>query len=393
MIVAIYSGAIPSTTFVESLIIGMAEKIDWIYVFGKKNGRYLYKKSNIRIISTPRNKTILLVKIIYCLFLLRLKKPDDFRIFCRIFRNKLVKLKRRDLFRFLGELLPVINHKPDIFHIQWVKSGRKWLILKDFGIKVVVSFRGAHINYSPIVDEGIANEYIESFPKYDGFHSISVPISIEAQKYGAEVSKIRVIHPAVRVDLFNFKLRKKFKGGRVNLISIGRNHWVKGFIYAIDACRLLKDKGIDFSYTIVGANDSEELIYCINDLGLVNNIQLMPRLSQERVFELISSVDILLLPSVKEGFANVTLESMAIGTPVIRTNCGGMQNYVNHGVDGFLVPIRDPEGICKQIIELSRKDDVFIKDLILNARELIRNNYTIERQLEQMEKFYKMVVK
>ena len=46
--------------------------------------------------------------------------------------------------------------------------------------------------------------------------------------------------------------------------------------------------------------------------------------------------DCLILPSVQEGISNVVLESMAIGLPIISSDCGGMKEIINDGRNGFL---------------------------------------------------------
>ena len=55
------------------------------------------------------------------------------------------------------------------------------------------------------------------------------------------------------------------------------------------------------------------------------------------VKELIKNADILLLSSVEEGIANVVLEAMALGTLVVSTECGGMNEVIKNNENGFLV--------------------------------------------------------
>ena len=46
--------------------------------------------------------------------------------------------------------------------------------------------------------------------------------------------------------------------------------------------------------------------------------------------------DCFILPSVQEGISNVVLESMAIGLPVVNSDCGGMKEIINNGKNGFI---------------------------------------------------------
>src|SRR5690606_13105958 len=92
---------------------------------------------------------------------------------------------------------PVLWHQPDVFHMQWAKGLEDWMWVQEFGMKLVLSLRGAHINYSPIADLKLANMYRKNFPKVDSFHAVSQAIAQEATKYGAHLNAIRVIKSGI----------------------------------------------------------------------------------------------------------------------------------------------------------------------------------------------------
>ena len=64
--------------------------------------------------------------------------------------------------------------------------------------------------------------------------------------------------------------------------------------------------------------------------------------------------DLLILPSLNEGIANVVLEAMALGIPVISADCGGMSEVVLPNETGWLVPVRDSEAMGEAIIEFTQ---------------------------------------
>ena len=76
-----------------------------------------------------------------------------------------------------------------------------WLAILALGIKLVLSLRGAHINYSPIADLKLADMYRKNFPKVDAFHAVSKAIALEAQKYGAQKSNISVVYSGLDLDV------------------------------------------------------------------------------------------------------------------------------------------------------------------------------------------------
>ena len=85
----------------------------------------------------------------------------------------------------------------------------------------------------------------------------------------------------------------------------------------------------------------------MNQLGINDSVNIMNELPQDELFEIMRSFDVLLLPSLNEGIANVVLEDMAIGIPVISSDCGGMPEVVIPNTTGWLVPVRDSKAIAK----------------------------------------------
>ncbi len=96
----------------------------------------------------------------------------------------------------------------------------------------------------------------------------------------------------------------------------------------------------------------------------------------------------LLLPSVEEGIANVVLEAMAVGVPVITTDCGGMNEVVTDEINGFIVKVRNPEAVAQKISALLGKTENELSLMTSHAREKIRNEFSRQGQIEQFHSFY-----
>ena len=65
---------------------------------------------------------------------------------------------------------------------------------KEFNIPIVLSLRGAHVNYSPLADASLLESYKRNFPKVRGFHAVSKQLVMKAEFYGASADKIHVIY-------------------------------------------------------------------------------------------------------------------------------------------------------------------------------------------------------
>lgn len=382
--IAIYSGGIPSTTFVERLIIGLSKSGCEIYLFGSLNKQIGYKGSisSFAYKNTKFSKAWFLLRYSMLLGLFRSKEKQKLDAI----------LKSRNTNSLLDKIkcYPVLWHQPDVFHVQWAKGTEYWSWVQEFGIKLVLSLRGAHINYSPIADQKLAESYRRSFPMVDQFHAVSDAISKEAQKYGAASEKINVVYSGL--DLKEFKGHSNSKNGSLKIISVGRSHWKKGYHYALDACHILKSLNISFSYTIIGAKGYLELMYQIKDLGLENHVKLLNSMPIEAVKKEIQESNLLLLPSVEEGIANVVLEAMALRTLVLTSNCGGMEEVIKNDVNGFVFPVRNANALAEQIMKIDRMPDSNIETMLDRARKTIELQHTEGRMVDDMVEVYKKVL-
>ena len=152
--------------------------------------------------------------------------------------------------------------------------------------------------------------------------------------------------------------------------------------------------GINVTYTIV-ANDkpSEEILYQIRDLGISKNIFLKKLSTQDQIYQEIYDSDCLILPSVEEGIANVVIESMAIGTQVISSDCGGMNEIIRDGYNGFLFKSRDSKDLVNKMEKIIFLDDIENKLIIKKGKETIKNKFSIYKLGNEMEKIYSNVLK
>lgn len=390
--VAIYSGAIPSTTFIENLIEALSEKGLNILLFGKVYKHISYSKA-VNIFGTPRNRYInVFVTGIRSIHLL-VKYPKRFFIL----KKELKQFNGFSLkWHSWSRRVPVVLHLPDIFHIQWAKDLEFWMFLKErFNCKLVLSLLGSHINYSPIADEELANSYRLNFPKVDAFQAVSDAIALEARQYAADKNKIETIRTILKPSLFElFSEPQKRIKTPLRVVSIGRHHWIKGYEYALAAMAILKDKGINFVYDIIAQGEIPEALFFQRDqMFLTNEVQFLDGLSQVELFKGLKTYDVLLLPSLNEGIANVVLEAMAIGVPVISTNCGGMAEVVLPSQTGWLVPVRDPEAIADTIVEVLQAPETDLQNIAKNAHDFVKKHFNAEDGIQQFLDLYRSVNK
>lgn len=133
------------------------------------------------------------------------------------------------------------------------------------------------------------------------------------------------------------------------IISVGKLHWEAGYSYALDACRILKDLGLKFHYTIVGGAKEIEYLYQIHDLALIEYVTLLDEQEFIKEQEIIKDSNLLLVSNVKESVNNIVLKTMTLGTVVLSTDCGDRERLINDTKNGFLVPVRDAHAMANTI--------------------------------------------
>jgi colanic acid/amylovoran biosynthesis glycosyltransferase len=387
MKIAIFSGAIPSTTFIEHLIDGVSKQHQ-VLLFGVIETPTQYPSKNIKIYRTPYSHLANLGLSFYRTGLLLFKRPKALFVLLKEVK-RYQKLYERWI--WYSKFLPIVLYKPDVFHMQWARDLEFYTFLKtEFHMSLIVSLRGAHINYTPIVNPYVAAIYKNTFPKIDAFHAVSKAIGLEAQKYGAPSEKISVIHSPIPKLFFNaFNTVRKGNPKHLKLMSVGRFHWKKGFTYALDAISGLLKRGYDIHYTIIGPSFfTEELVFKIHQLQLTNHIVLKKAMTQDALIEEMKTHDMLLLPSVEEGIANVVLEAMAMGIPVISTDCGGMSEVVIPDETGWLVPVRDADAFANAIVDVSQTSDIELQRITQNAHDYVKKHFKAEDSIEQFLEMY-----
>ncbi|WP_249037279.1 glycosyltransferase family 4 protein [Oceanihabitans sediminis] len=279
--------------------------------------------------------------------------------------------------------------QPDIIHLQW-PSVISWFeeTLREQNTPVVLSQRGFHNNVRPFVEPENFTYLKHWYPKIAGFHSVSKDLINNGDKIWASPSKLnRVVYTGLPLSDFSFSSPYNL-AQPLKLLSVGRTHWKKGYDYALQTCCILKERKVPFHYSIVGGAGDEELQFLIADLGLENEVSLIGRLPQKEVFRRMHEASLLLMPSVEEGLPNVVVEAMALGLPVLSTDCGGVPELIADGVTGWVVPVRDAEAMADGVIRFKGLPQEDIEAVRVAARKKVELQHSEEGMVAAMECLY-----
>ena len=387
--IAIYSGVLPATTFVENLIKELGNHHQ-VYVFGTIKSSISYTSKNIYIIETPtnqwRNISLTISRVLKLVFI----NPNFIGIAYKEARR--YKSFYEQWMRFC-RFIPVLLYKPDVFHLQWASKIDRWMFLKQaYNCKIALSLLGSNLNVDPISNPNLKELYLKHFPNIDGFQAVSNDLAKTSINFGAKPEMVNVIRTTILEDTFKHFKIKAISNKTLELVSVGRHHWIKGYKYVILALAFLKRQGVIVNYTIIAQGlVPDELSFLVQQFGIQNQVSFKAGLPQEKLFSYMQNFDVLVLPSLSEGVANVALEAMTLGIPVISSDCGGMSEIIINNETGWLVPIANPLALSRAIIEFSNATEEIKQRIIQKAFKLVSTQFDTEKVVSEYLEFYKTI--
>jgi glycosyltransferase involved in cell wall biosynthesis len=184
------------------------------------------------------------------------------------------------------------------------------------------------------------------------------------------------------------KIRREFGIENEECIigAIGRMVWQKGFEYFIQSIPKMISSIPKAKILLVGdgplAKDLDSL--CLR-LGVRDKVIFTGFRSDIR--EILSSIDLLVIPSLVEGFPMITLEAMAMAKPVIATNIDGISEQIRDGKTGILVPAKDSDFLARATVSVFN-DRETARRIGSAAKKEVEKKYSVEKMVRETEKVY-----
>jgi glycosyltransferase involved in cell wall biosynthesis len=227
---------------------------------------------------------------------------------------------------------------------------------------------------------------------------------------GANVEHLRRIAPEARIHRIYHGLNADFDrllrapagppggNGALRILGVGRLVEKKGFDALVEACGVLRARGVPFEALIVGQDDKhgDEVRRRIAALGLDSSVSLPGPMSQAELLGEYRRASALcmpcrVLPADRDGIPNVLVEAMAAGAPVVATAVSGIPELVQDGVNGLLVAPEEPEALADALLRLQR-DPALADRLRQQARDTVRERFDGERLARDLAALFEEAV-
>lgn len=212
--------------------------------------------------------------------------------------------------------------------------------------------------------------------------------------FRVDEGKIKVIHNGIDVDKFiGLSTKDKGQGRKVSGLGggpvigiVARLSDVKGHIYLIQAMKDVLTKFPHAQLLIVGDGRMKGALVKLADaLGISKSVVFKPEALDTR--ELLYSMDIFVMPSLKEGLGLGLMEAMASGLAVIGSDVGGIKTLIKDRDRGLLAKPADSSSLSDRILELLADPDKMAY-YGSQAQAFIRDNFSSERMVLETEKVY-----
>ncbi|CAM5771667.1 glycosyltransferase [Bosea minatitlanensis] len=192
------------------------------------------------------------------------------------------------------------------------------------------------------------------------------------------------------VDGERWPLRQKLglQAGEIGFINVANLIPYKGQADLLEAFAVARATIPPSKLFIVGRDDGlgAQLKALAAALGITEKVQFLG--ARHDIPNLLSAMDIFVLPSHEEGSSNALLEALACGLPVIATDVGGNREALDNGSFGLLVPPRAPKILAETMKTIAENLPVW-RDTGAQAAEFIQRSYSSEALANNYMKLYR----
>lgn len=217
------------------------------------------------------------------------------------------------------------------------------------------------------------------------------------QVYGLPASRVEVLENGIPVAEYPYAYRSStglrnelgIDGDAPLLVVVGRLETQKGHAYLDEALASLQEAWPSLRAVYLGEGPLRGAIAAdLADKGLASTVHLLG--FRDDLKEVLAAADLFVLPSLWEGLPIAVLEALSLGMPVVATAVDGTPRIIADGVDGLLVPPRDPPALAAAIHKMLH-DPAAARALGEHGRRTVQERFDIRGRVARLEEIMEAV--
>ena len=288
----------------------------------------------------------------------------------------------QDALKYLSSYSAILKNKIDRIHAHFANNAalKAYLLSKFINVPFSCTGHGSELLLypEPFLKELIINA--KPFVTISDYNK-----RLLTGKYNLSSDQIVVNYCGIDTDYFR-RTENPRKPDILALTSVTALKPVKGVSYLIEACQLLKKQDISFKCHIIGGGiDYKSIADLIRKFNIKDSVYLLGIKSQNEIRDYLQSSDLFVLPSISEGIPVAVMEAMAMELPVIAPNITGLPEIIEDGINGYLVPPKNPQALAEKIIDLYNNP----KEIIAfgkAARKTIEEKFNLKTNVSTFER-------
>lgn len=201
------------------------------------------------------------------------------------------------------------------------------------------------------------------------------------QNLASDKEQVHCNYHGIDIRLFNNTSFRYKPHPPYSLLTVARIIEKKGLPTVYRALRILADRGVEFTHSLIGdGDDREKILALISDLELENHCRWLGTLAHDKVLEQFRRSDCFVLgceiagTGDRDGIPNVIVESLAMGVPAVSTNVSAIPEILIDGETGLTVDQKDPDALA-DIIQKILTDTKLRTKVIENGQKYVAEQF------------------
>ena len=309
-------------------------------------------------------------------------------------------------FNMIAKATEVINKEGgfDVIHAHdWLVTYAAKSLKQSFNLPMVATIHATEAGRNSGIHDD-TQRYINDTEWLLTYEATEVIVNSNYMKghvqglFGLPFDKISVIPNGINLNNFtgidrDYDFRRRFAMDNEKIILyVGRLVYEKGVQHLISAMPKILENYHDSKLVIAGKGGMiDELKSQVESMGLSNKVYFTGYLNQKEVQKMYKCADVAVFPSTYETFGIVALEAMLAGIPTVVSDIGGLNEIVEHGVNGMKSYTGNPNSIADSVLSLLF-DPQLAMNVTKNAKNKVKDEFNWQKIAQDTHYIYELAI-